>query len=126
MDQPNPSSSDASTLPDRRGFARLHGTFQVRYGVCGAHGPQVPGFTQDMGIGGIRFTVSSTDVTVGDHLAVEIVVPGHEDPLYFLGQVLRVDQSDAGAEIGLRFDFLGKSENYKELLEQLVRDHGGK
>ena len=105
---------------DRREFARLEGSFQVRYGVCGSHGKQVPGFTKDMGIGGIRFLVSETDARVGDHLALEILVPGHETPLYFLGQVVRVIETEAGKEIALRFDFLGKSDNYKAMLSQLL------
>jgi len=125
VDQLPSDSSQVSTTSNRREYARLKGSFQVRYGVCGAHGEQVPGFTNDMGIGGIRFTVPKTEAVVGDHLTIEIAVPGHEDPLYFLGQVMRVLQTDAGAEIALRFDFLGKSENYKALLDRLVSEHGG-
>jgi len=95
----------------------------VRFGVCGAHGQQVPGFTKDMGIGGISFTVAQTDARLGVHLAVEIAVPGHEAPLYFLGEVVRLTESADGKELGLRFDFLGKSENYKSLLAELLDAH---
>ena len=123
MKQNHKSSSPTSAAADRREFPRLNGAFQVRYGVCGAHGPQVPGFTRDMGIGGICFAVPKTTARVGDHLAVEIAVPGYEDPLYFLGEVVRVDQLDGRSEIGLRFEFLGKSENYKGLLDELIREH---
>lgn len=108
---------------DRREFPRLKGSFQVRFGVCGAHGKQVPGFTKDMGIGGINFCVPETDARLGDHLAIEIAVPGHDTPLYFLGEVIRVTETEAGKELALRFDFLGKSENYKALLAQLLDAH---
>ena len=75
MEQNHKSPSPTSIPDDRREFPRLNGAFQVRYGVCGAHGPQVPGFTRDMGIGGICFAVPKTTARVGDHLAVEIAVP---------------------------------------------------
>ena len=78
-----------------------------------------------MGIGGISFAVPHTTAKVGDHLAVEIAVPGYEDPLYFLGEVMRIDEIEGRSEIALRFEFLGKSENYKELLDELVREHRG-
>ena len=124
MDQKQDAHTSTETATNRREFPRLNGAFQVRYGVCGAHGPQVPGFTRDMGIGGICFAVPKTDAKVGDHLALEISVPGYEDPLYFLGKVMRVERLDGRSEIALSFEFLGKSENYKELLDQLIHDHG--
>ncbi len=111
------------TESDRREFPRLKGAFQVRFGVCGAHGQQVPGFTKDMGIGGIRFSVPETDARLGDHLAVEIAVPGHDQPLYFLGEVVHLTETEQGKELGLRFDFLGKSDNYKALLADLLEAH---
>ena len=124
MEQNQDSPAPFPVTANRREFPRLNGAFQVRYGVCGAHGPQVPGFTRDMGIGGICFAVPKTEAKVGDHLALEISVPGYEEPLYFLGEVKRVEHLDGRSEIALSFEFLGKSENYKELLEQLIREHG--
>jgi len=109
---------------DRRGFPRLKGAFKVRYGVCGSTGRQVPGFTEDMGIGGIRFVTPSSDAVVGDHIAIEIAVPGYEKPLYFLGQVIRHRETDAGTELAVRFDYLGKSDGYKAMLTDFLTAHG--
>ncbi|MEM8886255.1 MAG: PilZ domain-containing protein [Planctomycetota bacterium] len=117
------SPHSAASL-ERREFPRLKGNFKVRYGVCGVHGRQVPGFTEDMGIGGIRFTTPSTDAVIGDHIAIEIAVPGGDDPLYFLGQVIRLNDSAAGTEIAIRFDYLGKSDGYRSILEQFLDAHG--
>ena len=125
VDRSDQSDSKGTQASDRREFVRLDGAFQVAYGVCGGHGTEVPGFTRDMGIGGICFAVPKTNAVVGDHLTVEISVPGYENPLYFLGTVRRVERIKEHTEIGLQFDFLGKSENYKALLAELVREHGG-
>jgi hypothetical protein len=109
---------------DRREFPRLKGAFKVRYGVCGTHGRQIPGFTEDMGIGGIRLLTPSSDAVIGDHIAVEIAVPGYEAPLYFLGQVVRHTDTDAGTELAIRFDYLGKSDDYKAMLIRFLEAHG--
>ena len=108
---------------DRRDFPRLNASFQVRFGVCGSHGREVPGFTSDVSLGGVRFFVPETNTKVGDHLAVEISVPGFDDPLYFLGEVIRVTPATAGAEIVCRFDWLGRSDQYKEKLGALLEAH---
>jgi hypothetical protein len=105
-------------------YPRLRAAFKVRYGVCGTGGRQIPGFTQDMGIGGIRFVTPSSDAVVGDHIAIEIAVPGYEDPLYFLGQVVRQSVTDAGTELAIRFDYLGKSDDYKSMLTDFLGAHG--
>jgi hypothetical protein len=125
---PDPSvdQSAHSKTTNRREFPRLDGEFTVRYGVCGSPGPQLPGFTRNVGIGGISFVVPHTDATVGDHLALEIRVPARETPLYFLGAVVRLVEDPDGLEIGLRFEYLGQSEDYKDLLDDFVQAHGGK
>lgn len=110
-------------VTDRRDFPRLKASFEVRFGVCGGHGQEVPGFTNDVSLGGLSFVSPSTTAKVGDHLAVEIAVPGYDEPLYFLGQVVRLQETAAGTEIGCRFDWLGKSDRYKEKLTKLVQAH---
>lgn len=123
--KPDPDKQQStSTEIDRREYARLKAAFKVRYGVCGSTGRQVPGFTEDMGIGGIRFVTPSSDAVVGDHIAIEIAVPGYEKPLYFLGQVIRLQQTDAGTELAIRFDYLGKSDDYKSMLTDFIAAHG--
>lgn len=109
---------------DRRDFLRLNASFQVRCGVCGRHQPEVPGFTKNIGMGGILFHMAECDAQVGDHLAVEITVPGFDEPLYFLGSVMHRREVDAGVEIGCRFEWLGKSDRYKEKLSALIEAHG--
>jgi len=108
---------------DRRDYPRLKASFSVRFGVCGCHGREVPGFTNDVSLGGISFVTPETKANVGDYLAVEIKVPGYEDPLYFLGEVTRLDRTPGGTEIACRFDWLGKSESYKEKLTALIDAH---
>jgi hypothetical protein len=97
----------------------------VRFGVCGAHGREVPGFTSDVSLGGMAFSSPDTRAKVGDSLAVEISVPGYDEPLYFIGQVVRVTELASGAELAVRFDWLGKSDHYKEKLEALIHAHPG-
>ena len=76
-----------------------------------------------MSLSGLTLMTPDTNAKEGDQLAVEIAVPGYDKPLYFLGEVVRVTETEAGKELGLRFDFLGKSENYKALLAQLLDSH---
>jgi len=113
------------TTTDRRDFPRLSASFQVRFGVCGAHGREVPGFTNDVSLGGMSFRSPDSRAQIGDHIAVEISVPGYEDPLYFLGEVIRVQRDSSGCEIACRFDWLGKSDRYKEKLQALIDAHSG-
>jgi hypothetical protein len=101
----------------------LNASFKVRFGVCGAQGREVPGFTNDVSVGGLSFLTPDSRAQVGDHLAVEISVPGYEEPLYFLGEVVRVRRGPKGCDIACRFDWLGKSERYREKLQALL-DHG--
>ena len=108
---------------DRRDYARLNASFKVRFGVCGGHGREVPGFTNDVSLGGLCFVSPDTTAAVGDHLAVEISVPGFDEPLYFLGEVLRVSHAAKGTEIACRFDWLGKSDRYKDKLAKLLDVH---
>jgi hypothetical protein len=110
---------------DRRDFARLNASFKVRFGVCGGQGREVPGFTNDVSLGGLSFLTPDSRAEVGDHLAVEISVPGYDDPLYFLGEVVRVQRGPKGCEIACRFDWLGKSDHYKEKLQALLDAHAG-
>lgn len=117
----DPRSADTAT--DRRDYARLKAQFRVQYGVCGGHGREVPGFTNDLSLGGICFVVPETKAHPGDHLAVEITVPGFEEPLYFLGQIVRARLVAGGTEIACRFDWLGKSDRYKEKLSTLIDAH---
>ena len=124
MTSPSRKPADQQSTVDRREFARLKGTYKVRYGVCGTHGRQVPGFTEDMGIGGIRFVTPSSDAVVGDHIAIEIAVPGYGVPLYFLGQVVRHQKTTAGTELAVRFDYLGKSDDYKAMMAEFLVAHG--
>lgn len=109
---------------NRREYPRLQASYKVRYGVCGAPGRQIPGFTEDMGIGGLRFVSPESDAVVGDHIALEVLVPGYERPLYFLAEVVRISQLAAGVEIAIRFDYLGKSDDYKSMLEAFLAQHG--
>lgn len=122
MDPPAPRKS---RLLDRRNYPRLKATFKVRFGICGEHQREVPGFTTDVSIGGVSFVSPETRAKVGDSLAVEIRVPGYDDPLYFLGQVVRVHDDTAGTEIAVRFDWLGKSDRYKEKVQALLEAHRG-
>ena len=108
---------------DRRTYPRLDASFKVRFGVCGRQGRAVPGFTNDVSLGGLRFISPDTAAEVGDHLAVEISVPGFDEPLYFLGEVLRVSRGPQGTEIACRFDWLGKSDRYKDKLAKLLEAH---
>jgi len=110
-------------VADRRDFPRLRANFKVRCGVCGRHQPEVPGFTKNIGVGGIAFVIAATEAQINDHLAVEITVPGFDEPLYFLGTVVHVHEVDNGIEIGCRFDWLGKSDRYKEKLMALMEAH---
>jgi len=108
---------------DRRDYPRLNASFKVRFGICGGQGREVPGFTSDVSLGGLRFISPGTSAKVGDHLAVEITVPGFDEPLYFLGEVLRVREDPGGTEIACRFDWLGKSDRYKDKLTRLMSAH---
>ena len=112
-------------VADRRDFPRLSASFKVRFGVCGAQGREVPGFTSDVSLGGLSFHVPDTRAQVGDHIAVEISVPGFDEPLYFLGEVRRVNRGPAGCEVGCRFDWIGKSDRYREKLQALIDAHAG-
>jgi hypothetical protein len=112
-----------SEVMDKRVYPRLSASFKVRFGVCGGHGREVPGFTNNVSLGGVRFISPDTGAKVGDHLAVEISIPGFDEPLYFLGEVLRVQKNPAGTEIACRFDWLGKSDRYKDKLAALISAH---
>lgn len=114
-----------TSVADRRDFPRLSGSFKVRFGICGALGREVPGFTNNLSLGGISFVSPATQAKLGDQIAVEIAVPGFEDPLYFLGQVVRVHDEAGGTEIGCRFDWLGKSDSYREKLKAFLGAHAG-
>lgn len=107
-------------VADRRDFPRAGASFTVRFGVCGAHGREVPGFTNDVSLGGLSFSCPETDVEVGAHIAVEIGVPGYDEPLYFLGEVVRAVPGPSGVEVACRFDWLGKSDSYKDKLAALL------
>lgn len=117
------SSKETEPVLDRRDYPRLSASFKVRFGICGGQGREVPGFTNDVSLGGISFVSPDTAAKVGDHLAVEITVPGFDEPLYFLGEVLRVREDPAGTEIACRFDWLGKSDRYKDKLQKLLGAH---
>jgi hypothetical protein len=116
-------SKKTETALDKRVYPRLSASFKVRFGVCGGHGREVPGFTNNVSLGGVRFISPDSAAKVGDHLAVEISIPGFDEPLYFLGEVLRVLQNAAGTEIACRFDWLGKSDRYKDKLAALISAH---
>ena len=109
--------------PDRRDFPRLRASFGVRFAICGHHGREVPGFTTDVSCGGLSFCSPDTRAKVGDHLSLEITVPGFAAPLYFLGEVVRVEKRAAGYEVACRFDWLGQSYEYKEKLEAFISAH---
>jgi hypothetical protein len=113
----------AETALDRRDYPRLSASFEVRFGVCGGHGREVPGFTNDVSLGGLAFVVPQTRAQAGDHLAVEISVPGFDEPLYFLGQVVRTRLVPGGTEVACRFDWLGKSDRYRDKLSTLIEAH---
>ena len=108
---------------ERRDFPRLKANFKVRFGVCGAHGQEVPGFTGDLSLSGFSFVTPETGARAGDYISVEITVPSYEEPLYFLGQVIRTHLVNSGTEIACRFDWLGKSDRYKEKLAALISAH---
>jgi hypothetical protein len=110
----------ADVAVERREFPRLSAAFEVRYGVCGRHGREVPGFTNDLSLSGLCFLAPDTGARVGDHIAVEIKVPGFDEPLYFLGQVVRMRLVAGGTEIACRFDWLGKSDRYREKVARLL------
>ena len=117
------SSKRIQTATERRDFPRLKANFKVRFGVCGQHGREVPGFTGDLSLSGFSFVTPETGARAGDHIAVEISVPGYEEPLYFLGMVTRTQLVKSGTEIACRFDWLGKSDRYKEKLAALIHSH---
>ena len=106
---------------ERREYPRLNAAFEVRYGICGHHGREVPGFTNDLSVSGLCFVTPDTGAKVGDQLAVEIKVPGYEEPVYFLGQVVRTRLVPGGTELACRFDWLGKSDRYKEKVARLLQ-----
>ncbi len=108
---------------ERRSLPRLKATFPVRFGICGEHGGQVPGFTNDLSLSGFCFLTPETSCRVGDHLTVEIQVPGFDDPLYFLSQVVRTQVVAGGIEVACRFDWMGKSDRYQEKLAALIEAH---
>jgi hypothetical protein len=108
---------------DRRTYPRLKSSFKVRFGVCGKRGREVPGFTSNVSLGGMAFSSPDTKAKLGDYLAVEITVPGFDDPLYFLGEVVRVSEETAGTTVACRFDWLGKCDHYKEKLQALIDAH---
>ena len=95
----------------------------MRFGVCGEHGREVPGFTNNLSLCGFSFVTPETGARAGDHIAVEISVPGFDEPLYFLGQVVRTHLVSGGTEIACHFDWLGKSDRYKEKLQTLIEAH---
>ena len=115
--------TDPKIAADRRDFPRLAGSFEVRFGVCGAHGREVPGFTNNLSLGGICFHTPETKAKLGDHLAVEISVPNFQEPLYFLGEVVRIGEEAAGYAVAVRFDWLGKSDRYKKKLAAFIDAH---
>ena len=123
MTSPDGKRPSPSPALERREYPRLTGAFKVRYGVCGTHGRQIPGFTEDIGIGGIRFVTPTSEAVIGDHIAIEIAVPGYENALYFLGQVVRHQETAAGTELAIRFDYLGKSDDYKAMLSEFLSAH---
>ncbi|MFQ5845868.1 MAG: PilZ domain-containing protein [Planctomycetota bacterium] len=110
-------------ISDRRDFPRLKASFQVRFGICGEQGGEVPGFTNNLSLSGLCFLTPETNCRAGDHLAVEIKVPGFDDPLYFLGQVVRTQLAAGGVEVACRFDWMGKSDRYQEKLAALIEAH---
>ncbi|MGH7162129.1 MAG: PilZ domain-containing protein [Planctomycetota bacterium] len=116
-------SQESTPGDDRRDYPRLKASFEVRYGVCGGHGREVPGFTNNLSLGGLCFMAPETKAHVGDHLAVEIQVPGFDQPLYFLGQVVRTQLVPGGTEVACRLDWLGKSDRYREKLAALLKAH---
>ena len=110
-------------LRERREYTRLHASFQVRFGICGEQGGEVPGFTSNISLSGLCFVTPETNARAGDHLAVEINVPGFSDPLYFLGQVVRTQLAPGGVEVACRFDWMGKSDRYQDKLAKLLEAH---
>ena len=119
-------SQPQNVATNRREYPRLEASYKVRYGVCGAPGRQIPGFTSDLGIGGLCFVSPESDAVKGDHIALEVDVPGQDAPLYFLGEVVRAERMDAGVELAVRFDYLGQSDGYKALLDEFLRSHGAR
>ncbi len=99
--------------------------FQVRCSICGRNRREIPGFTKDLGLGGLRFVAPSSNAVVGDHVALEVTVPGFEAPLYFLGEVMRVAAADeSGTEVACRFDWIGSSQGYRDKLASFLNAHG--
>ncbi|MEE8107058.1 MAG: PilZ domain-containing protein [Planctomycetota bacterium] len=118
-------SEQRNATDNRRAYPRLKANFTVRFGICGEHGQEVPGFTNDLSLSGFSFTAQNSSASAGDHIAVEISVPGYGDPLYFLGQVIRTRLLGGHTEIACQFDWLGKADLYREKLEALLKAHGG-
>ena len=111
---------------ERREFPRLKASFVLRYGVCGDLQGAVPGFTDSLSLGGISFLTQDPGPELGTHLALEITVPGFDDPLYFLGVVIRSEpcpEAPGSRQVAARFAWLGKSDRYREKLEILSREH---
>jgi len=119
-------SPDPHPEADRREFPRLKASFVLRYGVCGDLEGAVPGFTDSLSLGGISFLTQDPGPELGTHLALEISVPGYDDPLYFLGVVIRskaCPEAPGSRLVAARFAWLGKSDRYREKLEVLAREH---
>ena len=116
-------SKKTQITTERRDFPRLKANFKVCFGVCGVPGEEVPGFTGNLSLSGFSFVTPETGARAGDHITVEITVPSYEEPLYFLGQVIRTHLVDFGTEIACRFDWLGKSDRYKEKIAALISAH---
>lgn len=81
----------------------------------------MPGFTNDLSLSGLSFLVKETGARAGQHLAVQVCVPGYDAPLYFIGTIVRTQLVPDGTEVACRFDWLGKSDHYKEKLGVLLQ-----
>ena len=114
----------AGVKVERRDFPRLVAPFRVRCSVCGRNRREIPGFTRDLGLGGLRFRTPSPDVAVGDHVALEVTLPQFETPLYFLGEVMRIEAAEDAFEVACRFDWIGSSDGYREKLHRFLAAHG--
>jgi len=111
---------------ERREFPRLQAAFDLRFAVCGGHGSAVQGYTNSISLGGFSFTSRDREADVGDHVTVEIAVPGFDKPLYFLGVVMRVEfcpDNPDSRMLAVRFDWLGKTDRYREKLAVLTGAH---
>ena len=111
---------------DRRQFPRLMASFDLRFGICGSPGEAVPGYTRNLGLGGISFVSENQECEVGGHVALEINVPGYDDPLYVLGVIKRVERNvdEEGRQLlACSFDWLGKTDRYREKLAVLTGAH---